>query len=92
MAGSLRQYFRGKLFFSAVPEPGAVELLEYLSRRYRLCIASNGPYEQQINRLRLGNMYDFSHFFVSSQIGAQKPSAAFLTSVSTNCGAAAFRT
>lgn len=50
------QYFREKLFFSAVPEPGAVELLEYLSRRYRLCIASNGPYEQQINRLRLGNM------------------------------------
>ena len=72
------QYFREKLFFSAVPEPGAVELLEYLSRRYRLCIASNGPYEQQINRLRLGNMYDFfTHFFVSSQIGAQKPSAAF---------------
>ncbi|MGI5934535.1 MAG: HAD family hydrolase [Lawsonibacter sp.] len=72
------RYFRDKLFFSAVPEPGAVELLEYLSRRYRLCIASNGPYEQQINRLRVGKLYDFfSHFFISSQIGAQKPSPAF---------------
>lgn len=72
------RYFRDKLFSSAVPEPGAVELLEYLSHRYRLCIASNGPYEQQINRLRVGKMYDFfTHFFVSSQIGAQKPSAAF---------------
>ena len=72
------RYFRDKLFSSAVPEPGAVELLEYLSHRFRLCIASNGPYEQQINRLRVGKMYDFfTHFFVSSQIGAQKPSAAF---------------
>ena len=72
------RYFREKLFSSAVPEPGSVELLEYLSHRYRLCVASNGPYEQQVNRLRLGNMYDFfTHFFVSSQIGAQKPSAAF---------------
>lgn len=87
------QYFREKLFFSAVPEPGAVELLEYLSRRYRLCIASNGPYEQQINRLRLGNMYDFfTHFSFHHRSAHKNRAQPFLTSVSTNCGAAAFRT
>lgn len=71
-------YFKERLFSSAVPEPGAMELLEYLSRRYILCAASNGPYEQQRNRLCIGGMYGyFSHIFISSQIGAQKPSAAF---------------
>lgn len=71
-------YFRGRLFSSAVPEPHAVELLEYLSGRYVLCVASNGPYEQQINRLRVGGMHDyFSHFFISSKIGVQKPERAF---------------
>ncbi len=72
------KYFREQLFYNAVPEPGAVELLKYLSQRYILCIASNGPYEQQINRLRVGKMYDyFAHFFISSQIGAPKPSRVF---------------
>ncbi len=72
------EYFREKLFYSAVPEQGAVELLEYLSRRYVLCAASNGPYEQQINRLRIAKMHDyFAHFFISSRIGAQKPNRAF---------------
>lgn len=71
-------YFREKLFHSAVPEEGAVDLLEYLSHRYTLCIASNGPYEQQMNRLRAGKMSDyFMHYFISSQIGAQKPSRQF---------------
>lgn len=72
------EYFKEQLFYSAVPEEGAIELLKYLDQRYTLCIASNGPYEQQINRLRVGKMHSyFSHFFISSQIGAQKPSTAF---------------
>ena len=71
-------YFRKKIFDSAVPEPGAEELLQYLSRRYTLCAASNGPFDQQINRLRKGQMYDyFSFFFISSRLGAQKPDALF---------------
>ena len=72
------QYFRDQLFYSAIPEPNAIDLLAYLSQRYTLCVASNGPYEQQINRLRVGKMKDyFSHFFISSRIGAQKPTASF---------------
>ena len=72
------EYFRKRLFYSAVPEDGAEDLLEYLSHKYTLCIASNGPYEQQMNRLRVGKMRDyFNYFFISSQIGAQKPGRQF---------------
>ena len=75
------EYFREKLFYSAVPEEGALDLLEYLSRKYTLCAASNGPYEQQVNRLRVGKMSEyFTHYFISSQIGAQKPSKPFFDS------------
>ena len=75
---TFEEYFRKKLFYSAVPEDGARDLLDYLSRKYALCAASNGPYEQQMNRLRIGKMRDyFSHCFISSLIGAQKPSRAF---------------
>lgn len=72
------KYFREKLFYSAVPEDGAVDILKYLSSKYTLCVASNGPYEQQMNRLRIAGMRDyFKHFFISSQVGAQKPSKQF---------------
>ena len=72
------EYFQKQLFYSAVPEDGAEELLEYLSRKYTLCVASNGPYEQQMNRLTVGKMRDyFTYCFISSQIGAQKPSREF---------------
>ena len=72
------EYFRENLFYSAVPEDGAVDLLKYLSRKYTLCAASNGPYDQQMNRLRVGEMIDyFDYCFISSQIGAQKPARQF---------------
>ena len=75
---AFEEYFRKKLFYSAVPEAGALDLLDYLGRKYTLCAASNGPYEQQMNRLQAGKMRDyFSHCFISSQVGAQKPSRQF---------------
>lgn len=72
------KYFKEFLFESAIPENGATELLEYLSGRYILCAASNGPYEQQVNRLRISGMLDyFSHMFISEEIGFSKPSERF---------------
>ena len=72
------EYFQEKLFYSAVPEDGAEDLLKYLCSKYILCVASNGPYEQQINRLRVGKMREyFTYCFISSDIGAQKPSKQF---------------
>ena len=73
-------YFRKYLFNSAIPMEGAMEMLEYLNGRYLLCVASNGPYEQQLNRLKVGGMYSyFAEYFISGKIGASKPSKEFFT-------------
>lgn len=72
-------YFREYLNESAIPVKGAKELLEYLhGKGYILCAASNGPFDQQCNRLKIGGMFEyFTHFFVSGKIGFSKPAAEF---------------
>lgn len=71
-------YFREVLFWSGIEVPGARDLLAYLAPRYVVCAASNGPYEQQVNRLReAGMLGSFDHVFISERVGAQKPSRAF---------------
>lgn len=75
------KYFRDCLHDSAIPVKGAFEMLDYLKDKYILCAASNGPYEQQCNRLRVGNMLDyFTEVYVSGEIGASKPSEKFFES------------
>lgn len=75
---AFERYFRDQLYESAIPEPGAVEILDYLKGRYLLIAASNGPYGQQVHRLKTGGMYGyFSHVFISEKVGAQKPSREF---------------
>ncbi len=72
------EYFRQQLFNSAVPEDGAFQLLDYLKGKYPLCVASNGPYEQQMNRLNIAKMTGyFDYFFISEKLGFQKPSREF---------------
>lgn len=72
-------YFRDALYDNAIPVAGAMELLQKLKeKKYILCVASNGPYHQQINRLTIGMMIDFfDHFFVSEKIGVSKPAKEF---------------
>ena len=75
---TFEHYFRAALHESAIPTPGAMELLQSLSGHGILCVASNGPYEQQLHRLELGGMKPyFDHFFISERAGAAKPAAAF---------------
>lgn len=75
---AFEDYFRGRLFHSAIRVEGAPELLEYLRGRYILAVASNGPYAQQVNRLKNGGMLDyFTGIFVSEKIGVSKPAPAF---------------
>ena len=75
---ALEHYFRAALHESAIPVPGAIELLQSLSGRALLCVASNGPYEQQLHRLELAGMKRyFDWFFVSERLGASKPARAF---------------
>lgn len=72
------KYFRARLHESAIPMKGSVEMLEYLSKKYRLFGASNGPHEQQVERLRKADMLGFfEEVFTSGKIGAEKPAKEF---------------
>ena len=75
---TFERHFKEALNRSAIPVDGAGELLDGLAGRYILCTASNGPYDQQIGRLRLAGMEKyFSLHFISERIGASKPDPAF---------------
>ena len=72
------QYFRTLFSESKQPVDGAYEILEYLSGRYNLCVASNASYQQQLKRLNNADMMKyFKHIFNSEQLGAPKPEKAF---------------
>ena len=72
------KYFRRVLYDSAIEMPHAHECLRYLSGKYILCAASNGPYEQQVHRLEVAGMKSlFDCIFISEKLGASKPSAEF---------------
>ena len=73
------RYFREQLFESAIPEPGAYEMLHALKKKdFILCVASNGPYAQQVHRLEIAEMKQFfDYIFISEQVQAAKPSRDF---------------
>ena len=57
---------------------GVEELMPYLHEKYIVGVASNGPYEQQVNRLEKTGLLSYvDHMFVSGKIGHAKPSRAF---------------
>ena len=71
-------YFREKLNESAIPVDGAAELIKYLSGKYILCAASNGPQGQQENRLAIAGLKPyFSRIFTSEGLGVSKPAPLF---------------
>lgn len=70
--------FRERLKQSAEPIAGAVELLQDLSGKYCLGVASNGWEIQQRERLTKSGMLPFiRYFFFSETVGAWKPDGAF---------------
>lgn len=72
------KYFRDSLYQSAIIEDGALEMVKYLFGKYDLYLASNGPYQQQKQRIELsGLMPYFKDAFISEEIGASKPSVLF---------------
>ena len=57
---------------------GADELMAHLRGKYTLCIASNAPYRQQVQRMeKAGYLPYLAHLFVSEKLGAAKPSGLF---------------
>jgi len=75
---AFEEYFRLALFDNAIPVDGAYEALEYLKGKYLMCVASNGPFDQQMNRLSIADMRKyFDFFFISERLGIQKPDPRF---------------
>lgn len=70
--------FRRGLAESAILVDGAKELLSYLSEKYTVCAASNGPLGQQIGRMQKAGLLDLVQcIFASEEIGAPKPTKEF---------------
>lgn len=58
--------------------PNADKLLEYLSRKYTVCIVSNAGFEQQNARLEKAGLKQYvDYIFTSQEIGHEKPEKAF---------------
>lgn len=71
-------FFRETFSESKQPVEGAYEILDYLSKKYTVCAASNASYRQQLKRLKNADMLKyFTHIFNSEQLGAPKPEKAF---------------
>lgn len=79
--------FIENLYNSHSAVDGAYEFLKYLSEKYTLCAASNGPYEQQRHRLECADMLKyFAHIFVSEDIGCSKPQQEFFAECQKRLG------
>ncbi|MBQ8887237.1 MAG: YjjG family noncanonical pyrimidine nucleotidase [Candidatus Gastranaerophilales bacterium] len=71
---AFQKYFKTQYKFV----DGAVELVDYLSKKYDLYVASNSLYSTQVSRLtNAGLINHFKDLFVSDAIGYQKPTKEF---------------
>lgn len=69
----------------AVPMSGAREILEYLSQKYVVCLASNAPVGQQNKKMTdVGLIGYVDHVFVSGAIGYAKPKKEFFDGCFSN--------
>jgi len=72
--------FHNKLAETHYLELNAMEIITYLSKKYKLYAVSNGNLLMQTKRLKLAGLYDyFSDLFVSNDIGFEKPNRCFFT-------------
>ena len=74
----IEKEFKDNLFDCAITVDGALELVQYLSKKYMICTASNAIYDQQVNRLQKVGIYKYiSKMFISEKIGYSKPTKEF---------------
>lgn len=82
--------FSQALALAAHPVEGALQALETLAKRYRLCIATNGLAAMQAGRLReLAPL--FERVFVSEEMGVIKPDPVFFAHMLKALGTTAER-
>lgn len=72
-----------EVFFSYVTKSaetyeGAKDIMEYISKKYTVCIASNAMYNQQVTRLTKAGIYEYvEKMFISERAGYPKPDREF---------------
>ncbi|WP_207941301.1 TIGR02254 family HAD hydrolase [Enterococcus sp. DIV2402] len=77
-AKSLQEYFQLHLSNTFVLENNVFDIIHYLSSRYSLFVTSNGVLDVQMKRMALAKIDTFFvDFFVSSNIGFDKPDKRF---------------
>ncbi len=70
--------FLENLNVCAVPVEGAMEVLEYLSKKYYLCVASNAPQIQSRQRMKISGIDKLiKQAFISQEMGVNKPAKEF---------------
>lgn len=70
--------FQEYLSKECVLEANAIEVIQYLSSKYKLYVTSNGILKMQLERLKLAGLLPyFSDVFVSDEIGYDKPDINF---------------
>lgn len=72
------KYYVEELKYQADLFDDCIEVLDYLSKKYKLFIASNGMNEVQLKRLKKAQIYDkFDGIYISEVIGHNKPDKEF---------------
>ncbi len=64
-AVSINAYYIEMLANHVVPMEGALSLLEELSKKYKIIVATNGPREQAINKIAKANLSSYVNLVVS---------------------------
>lgn len=74
--------FRAGLHTSHEEVEGAARAIKALAGKYKMYVASNSFYAQQLNRLTLAGLNDcFDAIFVSEEVGYSKPSREFFDEI-----------
>lgn len=77
-AATFDDVFRKNLSRSGMHVKHAEEMLAYLSDKYDIYTASNGPFKQQTTRMKLAGLDKYiKGYFISEAIGHSKPTKAF---------------
>lgn len=81
----MNRIFSQRYIEESVPEPGAPEVCRYLSRNYKLVLATNGLEAIQKPRTSMFHEY-ISRIFTSEGVGAIKPSPDFFACICNTLG------
>lgn len=85
-AKSFNEKYLLSLSKQPLPMKGAKEVLEALSQRACIVIATNGPSETQREKLKSSGLYDYVDFLITSEdAGITKPHEGFFTYLFKTC-------